>query len=89
MSQRKVRVVETYPHLYQPEALKITVDGKRVQVTGRWRRMRDGGTSILPTDAGELRRPAPRLNQAATLGGEVIDLEWVVKHPAEGEDRDG
>lgn len=78
--KKKVVVIETLPHMYESEALEVTINGKPVEVLGRWNRYRDGGTSEVRTNKGEIFRPAPRNELAKPLlDNQEIDLEWIVK----------
>jgi hypothetical protein len=73
---KRVAVIEHPGHFYEPEGLTVTVDGEPVEVLGRWKRYRDGGTSIVETEQGRLYRPAPRRHGTPTLDGEPVELSW-------------
>lgn len=78
----RVEVVEHYPHLYQPEALQILIDGKPLRAI-RWSRLRDGGTTRVETERGLLYRPAPRRTDVPTLDGKEIELSWEIDRDVE------
>lgn len=68
---KRGRHVEIIGDPYVDSDAEVYVDGKLVQIK-HVSRLRDGGTTMIKTDAGEIVRQAPRFEAKPTLDGEEL-----------------